>query len=95
MNTPASIKKAEYRSSWEKECVQPIEHELYYCLTALLSLDGDKIAKHENYIRMKLWEIYTNFYEQAKSTVASEMRKAICRIDEVLYLKKVKQNTMK
>lgn len=86
LNTPASLKKAEYRTSWEKECVDPIESELYYCLTALLSLDKNTIKKHEKYIKMKLWEIYKNFYEHAKSTVASEMRKAICRIDEVLYL---------
>ena len=31
-------------------------------------------------------QIYKEYYESANSTLASDIRKAICRIDEVLYL---------
>jgi hypothetical protein len=34
---------------------------------------------------MKLLELFEKYYEGAKPTVASEMRKAICRIDELLF----------
>ena len=82
----ASIRKIKYRKQWETENVQVIKEELNYCLTALLSLDEMAIKAHDTYIRSKLLELYKNFYEDAKSTVASDMRKAICRVDEVLYL---------
>lgn len=88
LNTQASIKKGEYRKAWENENVDPIESELNYCLGALLSLHDDIIKEHEKYIRERLLVIYNNFYESAKSTVATAIRKSICRVDEVLYLQK-------
>ena len=61
------------------------EDDLSYCLSALMSLDKEEVRNHDNYIRMKLLELFEKYYEGAKPTVASEMRKAICRIDELLF----------
>ena len=54
-------------------------------MTALMSLDNSEISKHEAYIREVLLWIYQQFYEKATTTAASEIRKAICRVDEALY----------
>lgn len=87
--TAASISKAAYRHAWEQENVSLKEDELSYCLAALMSLDETVIKRHEGYIRKELLKMFDLFYEKAKSTVASDMRKAICRVDEVLYLKEI------
>lgn len=85
--TTASQKKSEFRSAWKKEELNVDEADIGYCLTALMSLSKDDITTHEAYIRKKLLEIYEHYYEEAKSTVASDLRKAICRVDEVLHIK--------
>lgn len=83
--TEASIRKTSFRYSWIHEEVEVSEEELGYCLNALMSLDAYTVKKHEGYIRKHLLEIYRNYYERSKYTVASDMRKAICRVDEVLF----------
>lgn len=85
--TTASQKKSEFRSAWKKEELNVDEADIGYCLTALMSLSKYDITTHEAYIRKKLLEIYEHYYEEAKSTVASDLRKAICRVDEVLHIK--------
>jgi putative transcriptional regulator len=84
--TQASIKKAEYRDAWKIENVNLNPDDIGYCLTALMSLEPNIIREHEIFIRNKLLEIYDNYYEAAKSTVASDLRKAICLVDEDLYM---------
>lgn len=44
------------------------------------------IKKHEQYIKSMLLEIFEKYYEKASSILASNIRKAICRVDEVLFL---------
>lgn len=82
----ASIKKSLYRDAWRSEKVVPKQDELTYCITALLSLSKEDIKKHEQYIKSMLLEIFEKYYEKATSTLASNIRKAICRVDEVLFL---------
>ena len=85
--TEVSRKKALLRSQWLQESIEFEENELGYCLNALMSLDENEVKKHEKYIRKKVLELYEQFYETSTSSVASDMRKAICRIDEILYMK--------
>ena len=83
---PASIKKLLYLEAWRNENVDFRQDELTYCITALLSLSEEDIIKHERYIRSMLLRIFEEHYEKASSTLASNIRKAICRVDEVLFL---------
>lgn len=82
----ASIKKSLYREAWKSGKVVLKQDELTYCITALLSLSEEDIKKHEQYIKSMLLEIFEKYYEKASSILASNIRKAICRVDEVLFL---------
>lgn len=84
--TETSRKKVKYRSDWINESISVQEEDLGYCLNALMSLNVHEVKEHEGYIRKCLIELYNQFYEGAKASIASNMRKAICRIDEILYL---------
>ena len=54
-------------------------------MNALMSLDEAEVKAHEQFIRSKLLELYDRYYETAKSNIASDIRKAICRVDELLF----------
>lgn len=83
----SSSKKASYYEAWKRDSVIIEEdNDLIYCLNALLALSDDEIDKHNQYIRLKLFEIYEKYYEKATAIVASNIRKAICRVDEVMFL---------
>lgn len=83
--TTSSKMKTEFRKAWLQEKIKVNNEELMYCMEALMSLDNDAIVEHEEYIRETLMWIYSQFYEKAKTIVASIIRKAICRIDEGLF----------
>lgn len=83
--TEASAKKRKYREEWLEDDIKTDAVEYGYCLNALMSLNKDEVTLHEKYIRKKLLELYSEYYENAKATDATTMRKAICRIDELLY----------
>lgn len=85
-NNAASMKKKFYREAWQKENICIKQDELTYCISALLSLPEEEIRTHNQYIKSTLLEVYEKYYEQAASTLASNIRKAICRVDEVLCL---------
>ena len=83
--TDASKKKAIIRSQWLQEKIEILEVDLGYCMNALMSLDEDEVKAHEQYIRSELLELYDRYYESAKTNIASDIRKAICRVDELLF----------
>lgn len=84
--TRAGKQKEYYRQQWLAESItMPIAH-IGYCVEALLYLSNEEIAEHDQYIRSHLLTIYGTEYEQAPQLVASNIRKAICRIDESLFL---------
>lgn len=85
-STDASRKKQSYRNGWLSENLpEPIEN-ISYCIDALLTLTDDEMSAHEQYIKRKLRDVFQGYYENAKSIDASNIRKAICRIDEALNL---------
>ena len=85
-STSAGKQKEHYRQQWLTESItMPIAH-IGYCVEALLYLSNEEIAEHNQYIRSNLLKIYSTENEKASSIVASNIRKAICRIDEGLYL---------
>ena len=85
-STDTSRKKQSYRDDWLSENLsEPIEN-ISYCIDALLTLTDDEISAHEQYIKHELLDVFQRYYENAKSIDASNIRKAICRIDEALNL---------
>ncbi len=85
-STSAGKQKETYRQQWLTESISmPIEN-IGYCVEALLHLSNEEIVEHDQYIRVNLLRIYSTEYEKASSIIASNIRKAICRIDESLYL---------
>lgn len=85
-STSAGKQKETYRQQWLTESISmPIEN-IGYCVEALLYLSNEEMVEHDQYIRASLLGIYSTEYEKASSIIASNIRKAICRIDEGLYL---------
>ncbi len=83
--TDAALKKKRICSLWLSEDLDINQNELNYVLSAFLSLSKEDVINHSKYIRAVLYSIYNQFYEKAKPYLASEIRKAICRFDELLY----------
>ena len=50
-----------------------------------MSLDDNEIVLHEKDIKKSLLKLYLKYYENAKSAIAGNIRKAICRVDEAVY----------
>ena len=46
----------------------------------------DEIREHDAYFRQIFKEIFTTSFETANPTIASMIRKSICKMDEALYL---------
>lgn len=84
-DSDVSKKKRAFREEWLSQRLNIKEDELRYILTALMSLTKKDVISRERYIRNKLLEIYDTYFEKVKSTDATNLRKAICRIDELLY----------
>jgi len=85
-STSAGKQKETYRQQWLTESISVPVTNVGYCIDAFFCLSKEELAKHEQYIRMTMLKIYDNEYEKSSSIIASNIRKAICRIDEVLYL---------
>lgn len=85
-NTVAAKKKARYYQYWLTETMPDIIEDIGYCMDSVLYLSKQEIADHQKYLRSIMLKIFNNEYERASAIVASNIRKAICRIDEALYL---------
>ena len=85
-STSAGKQKETYRQQWLTESISMPVENIGYCVEAVLYLSNEEIVEHDQYIRASLLGIYSTEYEKASSIIASNIRKAICRIDEGLYL---------
>ena len=85
----SSQKKKLYQDKWINRKVSLIDEDISYCLTALLSLTDIDIYNNEKYIKNILLEIYERYYEKLNYTDASNLRKAICLVDEILFFKNI------
>ncbi len=84
--TSAGVKKECYRQQWLTGSIPETIEDVGYCIDALFCLSKEDFAKHDQYIRATMLRIYNDEYEKSSSLVASNIRKAICRIDEAIYL---------
>ena len=78
--------KETYRLEWLSESISIPTENIGYCIDALLSLSSAEILEHDKFIRATLLEIYNSEFENTKQSNATKIRKAICRVDECLYL---------
>lgn len=81
----ASQKREVFRNCWLTEKMPDEIKDIGRCVESVLYLTNDEIKAHQKYIRDVLCKLFTVHYESVPSSVASNMRSAICRIDECLY----------
>lgn len=75
-----------YKEQWLNEkLITPIEN-VSYCVDVVFTLSSEEIISHEKYIKSMLQYIFNEYYEKASSLLASNIRKAICRVDESIFL---------
>lgn len=86
MRTEASEKRMIYQNHWLSENMPQEIENVGRCVEALLYLTNDEITAHQKYICATVKRFFIKYYADATTTVASNMRIAICRIDEVLNL---------
>lgn len=86
LTTTASTQKNTYREGWLSETLPDVIENIGYCIESIFYLSSQEIVEHQQYIRSILLKIYDSEYETAMPIIASNLRKAICRIDEALYL---------
>ena len=84
--TPASEEKREYKKMWLNEEIDLTTADLNRCVQAFLCITPEEMQAHEEYFKKVFKDIFETLFENANSTVATLIRKAICRLDEVLYL---------
>ena len=84
--TPASKEKRKYKKMWLNEEIDLSTADLNRCVQAFLCLTPEEIQAHEDYLKQVFKDIFETLFENADSVVATLIRKAICRLDEVLYL---------
>lgn len=86
LTTSAAKKKDQYRQHWLAQTMPDTIKDIGYCVESLLYLSNQEIADHQENIRSVMLKLFINDYEKASYVDASNIRKAICRIDEALYM---------
>jgi len=87
-STPAATKKRKYAESIRTKKVDTTisGKELEYCLQAIRGLTADEVKSNSEYIRDLLRTWFNKHYASAKGTLADNLRRAICWVDEALYM---------
>ncbi|HLE75752.1 MAG TPA: ATP-binding protein [Candidatus Bathyarchaeia archaeon] len=83
----AAKKKREYVEQLIGNSVDPTlsGKNLEYCLQAVRGLSQKEAFKHSKYLRILLRNWFNKHYASAKGSLADNLRRAICWIDEVIY----------
>ena len=87
--TEVSQWKKTYFEEWLSNSLPPTIDKPEYCIDAMMCLSDADIRNNLGYIRKQLLFLYDAFYEKASSLFASNIRKAICRVDEAVYLDEI------
>lgn len=87
-NTPAVIKKRKIIKDLKQKAINQdiIGEDLAYCLRAIRSLAPDDVQHNSEYLRKLLRVWFNRHYSSANSPLADKLRRAICWVDEALYL---------
>ena len=87
-NTESNQTKLALRQAWIEENIK-INNNIRQSLNAFFSLDEEVIRKHYIYISKQLLQLYDSIFGNVDSSTATNIRKAICRLDEVMNRSKV------
>lgn len=87
-STEVAIKKRKYGEELrnEKIDINLADKELEYCLQAIRGLNVDEIRSRSKYLRelLRIW--FNKNYASAKGSMADNIRRAICWVDEALNM---------
>jgi hypothetical protein len=86
-DTESIKKKKKYRIQLIEGNIElSIENkELEYCLQAIRMLKPNEVETRSNYIRSLLKEWFNKYYSSSSQTIADNLRRSICWVDEALY----------
>jgi hypothetical protein len=81
--------KREYMNQLIKNCVDSsiTEKNLEYCLQAIRTLTIEEVKTHSIYLCGLLKQWFNKYYSSSRGSLADNMRRAICWVDEVMYKK--------
>ena len=93
-STIAATKKRKYAESLGNKNVNTAisEKELEYCLQAIRGLSADEVKSNSNYIRDLLRTWFNKHYALAKGSLADNLRRSICWVDEALNMAEIPEN---
>ena len=89
VNTSAATKKRKYAEALRNKMVNTniAGKELEYCLQAIRGLKRHEVNSNSKYIRDLLRTWFNRHYASAKGSLADNLRRAICWVDEVLNMR--------
>ncbi len=87
-STTAATKKRNFAEALRSKKVSAglTGKELEYCLQAIRGLTADEVKFNSKYIRELLRNWFNNYYASAKCSLADNLRRAICWVDEALHM---------
>jgi hypothetical protein len=93
VNTAAATKKRKTIEELKQKTLKEdiIGKDLEHCLQTIRSLNPDEVKQNSEYLRKLLRTWFNKHYSSANSTLADNLRRAICWVDEALYMKGTKQ----
>lgn len=86
-DTIAAKRKRHFTDQLKKQSIDQnlSGKDLEYCLQSIRILTSDEVNKISQYLRGLIKEWFNKYYSSANSTLADNLRRAICWVDEALY----------
>ncbi|WP_243373572.1 ATP-binding protein [Geotalea sp. SG265] len=86
-DTPTAKKKRDYAGQLLSNSVNSSlsEKNLEYCLQSVRGLSPQEVSDNSSYLRNLLRTWFNKYYASAHGTLADNLRRAICWVDEALY----------
>lgn len=90
-NTPSATDKRNFIEMLKQNLLKhDITGNLEYCVQSIRSLSSSEVKQNSEYLRNLLRTWFNKHYSSANSTLADNLRRAICWVDEALYMKGTK-----
>ena len=86
-DTATATRKREYKEQLTRSCVDLSlsEKDLEHCLQTIRGLSADEVLAHSQYLRELLRTWFNKHYASARGSLADNLRRAICWLDEALF----------
>lgn len=95
VDTPTAKEKREYAKLLMDHEVDPSlsGKNLEYCLQTIRGLSAEEVSIHSAYLRELLRTWFNKHYAAAQGSLADNLRRAICWVDEALYREEINLGT--